>query len=358
MIRYNVRSRYLVDLVNEIKAKKLILAPYFQRKLVWRIAHKVDFIKTILLGYPFPEIFISRGKIDLQSMQSTSALVDGQQRLSTIKEYLADGFAVDGKRYSELSPSEQEAILKYEIAIIDLDLPQEDPQIIEIFKRLNRTFYALSTVEKLSTEYGSSEFMLVAKLLSGELKDAASDNYIASDRHDHDPNVALEFIKWASAQKISSYVRLILESSIFTKYEVSRQVHLMFTLNVMATLIGGYYNRNEIATEFLETRAEEFPEKQVIVERLERASAAYNKLRFRTDSYWFGKSNAFTLLITLAQVSEKLEGLNYTKLKEALITFADDPPAAYSLAAKEGVNNRKERLARSTAIRAIMDQSS
>ena len=50
MIPYNVRSRYLVDLINEVREGKLILAPYFQRKLVWRIAHKVDFIKTILLG--------------------------------------------------------------------------------------------------------------------------------------------------------------------------------------------------------------------------------------------------------------------------------------------------------------------
>src|SRR5271169_4156243 len=116
MIRYNVRSRYLVDVINEIKDRKLILTPFFQRKLVWRIAHKVDFIKTILLGYPFPEIFISRGNIELDTMQSTSALVDGQQRMNTIKEFLDDRFAVDGQKYSQLSPSQKEAFLKYEIA--------------------------------------------------------------------------------------------------------------------------------------------------------------------------------------------------------------------------------------------------
>src|ERR1700684_3934809 len=100
MIRYNVRSRYLVDLINEVREGKRTHAPYFQRKLVWRIAHKVDFIKTILLGYPFPEIFISRGAIDLQSMQSTSALVDGQQRMTTIREFIEDKFAVDSQKYS------------------------------------------------------------------------------------------------------------------------------------------------------------------------------------------------------------------------------------------------------------------
>lgn len=355
MIRYNVRSRYLVDLINEVKESKLILAPYFQRKLVWRIGHKVDFIKTILLGYPFPEVFISRGKIDLQTMQSTSALVDGQQRLTTIREFLADGFAVDGKKYSEMSPAEQERILKYEIAIIDLDLQQDDPQIKEIFKRLNRTFYALSTIEKLSTEFGSSEFMLVAKLLSGEFKDPESDDWISLNRHEHDPNVTTAFIDWARKQKISNFVRVFVESPIFSKYEISRQVHLMFALNLMATLIGGYYNRNDNATDYLETRADTFPEKQEIVEKLEKAATMFHKLRFRADSSWFSKSNAFTLLITLGEYSDRLDRANVATMRDLLNNFFIQTPADYALAAKEGVNNRKERLFRAVVVRNLVE---
>ena len=67
------------------------------QSMVSRLAHKVDFINTILLGYPFPEIFITRGNIDVTTMQTTSALVDGQQRMSTIKEFLDDKVAVDDK---------------------------------------------------------------------------------------------------------------------------------------------------------------------------------------------------------------------------------------------------------------------
>jgi len=355
MIRYNVRSRYLVDLINEVKDDKLILASYFQRKLVWRLAHKVDFIKTILLGYPFPEIFISRGDIDLQSMQSTSALVDGQQRMSTIKEFLEDKFPVDGKRYSELTPTEKEAILKYEIAIIDLDLQQNDPQIIEIFKRLNRTFYALSMIERLSTEYGSSEFMLTAKLLAGELKENPdADESIALDRHEYDPNITPAFIQWARAQKVNSYTRFVLESTIFTKYEISRQVHLMFTLNIMATCLDGYYNRNESATRYLDSKAEDFPERQQVVERIETAAAYFNRLRFRADSFWYSKSNAFTLLIALSQFHSSLDKFDFSSLKLVLSSFAENPPTDYALAAKEGVNNKKERILRSTYVLSLL----
>lgn len=356
MIRYNVRSRYLVDLINEVKDGKLILAPYFQRKLVWRLAHKVDFIKTILLGYPFPEIFISRGTIDLQSMQSTSSLVDGQQRMTTIKEFIEDKFSVEGKKYSELSPAQKEGVLKYEIAIIDLDLQQDDPQIIEIFKRLNRTFYALSTIEKLSTEYGSSEFMLIAKLLSGELKnDPEADENIAVDRHEYDPNITPAFTAWASQQKIASYVRFVLGSTVFSKYEISRQVHLMFTLNVMATILDGYYNRNDSATRYLDTKADTFPERTDVIGKIEEAASAFNRLKFRSDSFWYSKSNAFTLLITLAEFREQLDRVEFGALKRELLRFGDNPPADYALAAKEGVNNKKERLVRARHIREIFN---
>jgi Protein of unknown function DUF262 len=355
MIRYNVRSRYLVDLINEIKDRKLILTPFFQRKLVWRIAHKVDFIKTILLGYPFPEIFISRGNIDLDTMESTSALVDGQQRMSTIKEFLDDKFAVDDQKYSQLSPLQKEAFLKYEIAIIDLDLEQEDPQIIEIFKRLNRTFYALSMIEKLSTEYGSSEFMLTAKLLAGELKrNPEAEEIIDPDRHEYDPNITQAFIEWAGKQRFAAYMRLVLESPIFTKYEVSRQVHLMFTLNVMATTLDGYYNRNDSAMRHLDARSDTFPERQDIVTKIEMAAAYFNRLRLRSDSFWYTKSNAFTLLSVLCEYYDQLDSVNQGALKKALISFGEQPPDDYALAAKEGVNNKKERTLRAVRVREMV----
>ena len=355
MIRYNVRSRYLVDVVNDIRDKKLILTPYFQRKLVWRSAHKVDFIKTILQGFPFPEIFVSRGTIDLQTMESTSCLVDGQQRMSTIKEYIEGKFPVDDKRFADLSPQEKEAFLKYEIAIIDLDLEQNDPKIIDIFKRLNRTFYALSMIEKLSTEFGASEFMLTAKLLAGELRtDPAAEEIIDPDRHEYDPNITPAFTQWAGEQKIDAYFKLILESSAFTKYEVSRQVHLMFTLNVMATLLDGYYNRNDGATRHLDTRAQDFPEKQDFVLRIETASSLFNRLRFRADSFWYAKSNAFSLLLTLCECCERLGSTDWGAVKATLLAFADAPPDDYALAAREGVNNKKERVVRADHLRRIL----
>ena len=128
MIRYQVRSKELIDLVNEIKSRRLILSPYFQRNLVWRDVHKIDFIKTILMGLPFPQIFIAKGTIDLDSMTTTSCIVDGQQRMSAIVEFTSNILKVDSTFFKDLPSETREQVLKYQITIIDLDIDNDAKQ--------------------------------------------------------------------------------------------------------------------------------------------------------------------------------------------------------------------------------------
>lgn len=344
-----------MDLVNEIKSGALISSPYFQRNLIWRMGHKQDFIKTILLGYPFPEIFLSRGTIDVDSMISTSCIVDGQQRMSTIVEFIDNQFVVDGRLYKDLGQSEKESFLKYDIAFIDLDLPLTDPEIIEIFKRLNRTFYALSTVEKLSTEYGSSEFMLVAKLLCGELQSSESPKHnIRLSLQEKDPNVSFDFTKWGNKQVIESYLRFILESPIFTKHEISRQVHLMFTLNLMATLSVGFFNRNEQVSPHLNSYADHFPKREELIIRLDRASKIFNKLQFSKSSAWFSKANSFSLICAIDRTDSIFDLKTHRNIRDKLLEFSTHMPEKYALAAREAINNKRQRILRDGYIRRIL----
>ena len=81
-------TKKISDLIGMIKRGELILQPSFQRKLVWNLKHKESFIDTILNGYPFPEIYIAQSGIDIQTFQAKQVVVDGQQRLSTILNYL------------------------------------------------------------------------------------------------------------------------------------------------------------------------------------------------------------------------------------------------------------------------------
>lgn len=360
MSKYKVRSRDLVDMAADIRNESIILSPHFQRKLVWRIAHKVDFIKTILLGFPFPEIFLSRGSLDVNTMKSVSCIVDGQQRMNTIVEYLEDKFEVDGKTYSQLTVTEKENFLKFEIAIIDLDLPQEDPKIKEIFKRLNRTFYALSQIEKISSEYASSEFMLVAKMLCGELRkvddDAEYEENIDPDLDISDPNISKNFIKWGNSVDISDFLKLIVEGPIFSAYEIQRQVHLSYTLNLMATIESDFYNRNDQIQPNLLKYKDEYKNKDDVVANLDWAAHIISEMKLPRNSPWYSKSNAFSLLIAIVRNSELLENAGKTQmkaLKNALTQFLDSPPESYALAAREAVNNKRQRLDRHEAIQDI-----
>jgi len=355
MTKYKVRSRDLVDLVNDITNGALILSPFFQRKLVWRLAHKVDFIKTILMGYPFPEIFISRGTLDVETRRSVSCIVDGQQRMNSIREFVNNEFDVDGKFYSDLTKTEKEDFLKYEVAIIDLDLGQDDPKIIEIFTRLNRTFYALSAIEKLSTEYGSSEFMLVAKMLCGELQEDNREHNIDPRLPSSDPNVTKEFSSWGNKHNICEFQSLILDSPIFTKYEVARQVHLTFTLNLMATFIVGPYARNEQIVPHLDTYYDDFDIKDELVTRLERAAAIVNKMKFPGNSAWFSKSNIFSLIVSIDDCFDQLPAKLGRVERQKFIDFIEATPEDYALAAREAVNNKRQRLLRNSYIKEIID---
>ena len=293
---------------------------------------------------------------DLETMTTTSCIVDGQQRMSTIVEYVSGKFPVDNKLFTELPPENREQILKYQVPIIDLDIDNESPEIKEIFQRLNRTFYSLNSVEKLSTEYASSEFMLLAKHLTGEIdfQDHDDLDYEVMPLQ-FDPTIPAEFINWASSNSVIYFKKLIVEGHIFSPYEISRQIHLMYTLNLLATYIGGYYTRNELASRYLDDFKEVFNKKQDSLESFEKVSDFILKLNIDANSYWFNKANIFTLFSYLLKNQQLLCNDNCKIIKQKLVEFENNIPAEYQIAAKEGINNKKERLTRDDFISNLLN---
>ena len=344
MVEYRVRSVSLLNLVNDIRSDRLIPDAYFQRNLVWRDVHKRDFIRTILLGLPFPQIFISKGKVDVQTMSTVSCIVDGQQRSSAIVSFVMDEFDVDGLVYSELAADKKSDFLKYEIAVIELDLENDDPKVQEIFQRINRTSNSLTSVEKLASAYSTSDYMLVAKLLS----DHISLDRSGEEDFKQDPNIPEEFFIWANARKIKSFPRLINEKGIFNAHEIARKTNLMHVLNIMAAIVGGFSNRNEKAIQHLDDYAFSFPIKDQVVNSLERAAELYIKLGFKGRSYWMNKANFYSLIIAFVQLADEGSVLDVAKIKVALSAFEQDLPSDYRLAATEAVNSTRARQLRNS----------
>jgi hypothetical protein len=137
-------------------AGQLELRPDFQRQSVWPRPAKQYLIDTILNDRPIPLLFFSHAT-DAQTGRLRYAVVDGQQRLRAIFEYMEDRYplAVDsaskpvrwsGKRYSKLHKDDRDALLAYDLPIVELKNYAE-PQIRDVFIRMNRYGVKLNAAE-------------------------------------------------------------------------------------------------------------------------------------------------------------------------------------------------------------------
>lgn len=364
-LRYQVRSREIVDLFSAMRTGRLTISPYFQRNLVWRDAHKRDFIDTILKGYPFPQVFLARGPIDLDTMEANQCVVDGQQRLNTIRQYIEGGLEIGGFGFKDLDSRQKEDFLKYEIAVIDFDLDAGDPRLKEVFHRLNRTYYSLSAIEKISSEYSASEFLLLARLLCGEIREGddelpdelieedQDEEAIAVNRFSRDPGIDEANWRWLVERANGPFTQLVAKKGIFTGFEFDRKVPLMFTLNVMCTYLAGYFNRNDKVRRYLEDKNSHFPEREEVLSALNEAASFVDSLGIKDGAMWWNKANFFTLICEVAR-SKDIQARPTEVVAGRLENFAKAVPEEYALAAREGVGRKGQREIRGKAVRELL----
>jgi len=86
-MRTTATNKKIRVLLTDLSDGVLIPNPEFQRRLVWTNNDKRNFLQTVLQEYPFPEIYIAAGDVDLETGRGTEMLVDGQQRMTTRQPY-------------------------------------------------------------------------------------------------------------------------------------------------------------------------------------------------------------------------------------------------------------------------------
>lgn len=151
-------------------AGTLLLQPDYQRREVWGDAARVMLIDSILNDIPMPKIFVSKSIKDKRTYRS---VIDGQQRISTILDFLDDEFALDapydgphaGKTYSQLSPEVQEEVLLYSIDFNEASglAPEE---LREVYSRVNKYLVPLNRQELRKADFPGAFLKLSEELAS------------------------------------------------------------------------------------------------------------------------------------------------------------------------------------------------
>lgn len=175
---YNINSwgadfsfRELINMYDDNDLNK----PELQRKYVWGRVEASRFIDSILLGLPVPSIFLAKCK------DETMLIVDGYQRLMTVRDFLNGVFSGDGKifalsnteninkrwrgkTFQQLQASEQRKIRTTTIhsIIFEQKMPDDDTAMFQIFERINTGGQILKPQEIRNCVYqGKCNSMLI-----------------------------------------------------------------------------------------------------------------------------------------------------------------------------------------------------
>ena len=115
----------------------LNIRPEYQRRLRWSNPMKSRLIESLLLNVPVPPIFL------YESEEARYEVMDGQQRLNAIKEFLAGSFALSGLtvlgplngiRYGKAPPKIKRALDRASLSAIVL-LLESDAEVDVLKKR-------------------------------------------------------------------------------------------------------------------------------------------------------------------------------------------------------------------------------
>lgn len=163
----NVSQITLIDLVDQIERKEVIINRNYQRGKVWPDTAKTYFIDTILEGYPFPKVYLYQ-VFSEKSRRPIKELIDGQQRMTTIIDFMNDKLRLgassnqfSGMRYSDLNDEIKQSFLSYQIEA-SVVLSATRSELLEMFRRINAYTAPLSSAEKRHAVYqGAFKWLIV-----------------------------------------------------------------------------------------------------------------------------------------------------------------------------------------------------
>ena len=268
--------------------------------------------------------------------------VDGQQRISTLMDYVSPKPKVLHKKiphFASLSPAERDKFLDYKVAVRDLGT-KTDSEIRDIFHRINKTNYVLKSMEVFNA------------LFNGQ--------YI-------------------------QYCTQLARQDFFTRHEVFTEVYQRrmhdrtFCVTLVTTLLeGGYYKRDEKNEEYLGRYNDDFPHQDRIQTELDRVFDFVESLGLPAGSRMWKQLDLFTLLVEVhdaivlknlavnpqafsSKLTELYAMVNVTKKAGGVPPPGDGTVIAralkYLAAVTRAANDKSQRVARGEVVSELLTEA-
>jgi len=276
MDRVEYEKMIIQDIINLYKNGELNITPWYQRRSVWSRPQKSYIINTLFEKKPIPSVYI-RHSLDIEGEKSIREVVDGQQRIRAILEYVNDEFSAKHPNYpkrityTQLKRSDVESFKLTSISVGYL-LGATDEDVIEIFGRLNSVAKTLNSQEKLNAKY------------SGEYK---------------------QFCLSQAARRLPVWRDL----KIFSANDIARMTEVQFVSDLAFNFINGLSDYSVAKLEKIYSQYDEsFPKQSEIENRFERVFSQIVALNPSSiiDTVFRRSPLFFSLCVVLDSISRKL----------------------------------------------------
>ena len=283
MKAFDVRAYSISDFKEWYTDKKLDLSPEFQRRSVWSSSAKAFLVDTIIRGKPFPKIILMQ---EFKDGKTVRVVVDGQQRLRAIFDFINDGVRISrahnrelaGKVFSELPEALQEDFMQYEIGCDVLNAaPLSD--LLDIFARINRYTVKLNPQEMRNAVYSG-------------------------------------FFKSAAYEIGYKYVDYWLECKVLPKSSVNRMSEAELASDLLGCFLVKMQSSKAIEATYKNYEDEEgdiSSAKDELERSIQTLGKIYDPEELKSSS-WRSKHMYFTLITTIGHINSRIIGLRDTKL--------------------------------------------
>lgn len=201
---YDTKEYPVEVIVKKIEMGQLFV-PHYQRNFVWKQVQKSRFIESVFLGVPIMPFLVS-----ISGEDAELEIIDGSQRIRTLKEYI-DGTLelkgleklklLNGTRFSDLPTARKNKFL-YRDFRFHVVTDKAKPDIrADIFNRINTSSCKLSDTEKRKGAYQGPFYDFIQQCASTPLfKKLCPMSDSRAERGEYE-ELALRFFAFADSYK-------------------------------------------------------------------------------------------------------------------------------------------------------------